>query len=109
MISGRLGAVYGHQFITVVGLTVLTVFTLITGFCTTFETFITMRAMSGLGGGLLMPNAVAMITTMVPPGRSRNIIMGFFAMAAPVGGVTGGIVAGLFTQYTRWMFMFIAL
>lgn len=56
-----------------------------------------------------MPNAVAMITIMVPPGKTRNLSMGFFAAAAPVGGWVGAIIAGLFMKTARWQMMFVFL
>lgn len=56
-----------------------------------------------------MPNAVAMITIMVPPGKTRNLSMGFFAAAAPVGGWVGAIIAGLFLKTARWQMMFVFL
>lgn len=54
-----------------------------------------------------MPNAVAMITIVVPPGRSRNLTMGFFAAAAPIGGWVGALIAGLFMITPRWQMMFV--
>lgn len=68
-----------------------------------------MRALTGIGGGLIMPNAVAMITIVVPPGRTRNLTMGFFAAAAPIGGWIGGLIAGLFMSTARWQMMFVFL
>lgn len=56
-----------------------------------------------------MPNAVAMITIVVPPGRTRNLTMGFFAAAAPIGGWIGGLIAGLFMTTARWQMMFVFL
>ncbi|KAL1866455.1 hypothetical protein VTK73DRAFT_4689 [Phialemonium thermophilum] len=107
LISGRLGAIYGHQRVLLVGGAILTVFSLVNAFCTSFNSFVAVRALSGVGGGLIMPNAVAMITIMLPPGRSRNVTMGFFAAGAPIGGWLGGLLAGLFTQFTEWKYLFI--
>lgn len=42
-----------------------------------------------------MPNAVATIMLMVPPGRARNVLMGLFAASPPVGGVLGAVFAGV--------------
>ncbi len=105
LISGRLGAVYGHQRILILGGAVMAFFSLLNGFSTRYDIFIAMRAMTGIGGGLLSPNAVAIVTTMLPPGRSRNITIGFFAASAPVGGWLGALFSGLFVQLSRWQYL----
>lgn len=56
-----------------------------------------------------MPNAVATITTMTPPGRSRNLTLGFFAASPPIGGVVGALLAGVFTEMAEWKWVFILL
>ncbi|KAL2285792.1 hypothetical protein FJTKL_07512 [Diaporthe vaccinii] len=109
LVSGRLGAVYGHKYILLLGGAIISVFSLATAFTTTYNTFVAVRALTGIGGGLIMPNAVAMITIVVPPGRARNLSMGFFAAAAPIGGWVGGLIAGLFMTTARWQMMFVFL
>ncbi|KAK8046733.1 hypothetical protein PG996_014797 [Apiospora saccharicola] len=111
LISGRMGAVYGHQRILLLGGVIIVVFSVANAFCGTYESFVAVRALTGVGGGLVMPNAVAMITIMLPPGRSRNVTMGFFASAAPIGGWLGALFAGVFATSRgewKWLFIFIA-
>jgi len=92
-----------------IGTGTLVVLSIANGFCNTYESFIAVRALTGVGGGLVMPNAVAVTTTMIPPGRSRNIALGFFGAAAPIGGWLGILVAGIFTQVEKWRWMFFTL
>lgn len=68
-----------------------------------------MRALTGVGGGIFMPNAVSIITTMVPPGRSRNVVLGFFAASPPLGGMIGALIAGVFIDYVNWMWLFVLM
>lgn len=107
LISGRLGAVYGHKQTLLLGGAIISVFSLANAFTKTYNTFVAVRALTGIGGGLIMPNAVAMITIVVPPGRTRNLTMGFFAAAAPIGGWVGGLIAGLFMITPNWQMMFV--
>ena len=109
MVSGRIGAIYGHQRLVLVGGSVFALFTLANGFAKDFTTFIALRVLTGVGGGLLMPNAVALMTIMIPPGKGRNIAMGFFGVAAPLGGYLGGILVGIFTSLAHWRWMFVLL
>ena len=106
LISGRLGAVYGHQKLLIIGGFTMALFSLLNAFCTNYNAFIAMRALTGVGGGIISPNAVAIVTMMLPPGRSRNITIGFFAASAPIGGWLGALFSGLFVQLSHWQYLF---
>ena len=110
LVSGRLGAVYGHKNILFLGGSLFTVFTLINGFVPNCIAFNAIRALSGIGGALILPNAVAMIAITNPPGRWRNLSLGFFGASAPIGGYIGGIYIGLLIEYSdvKWYFVGIA-
>lgn len=103
LIAGRLGAVYGHKTILLVGMVWLSVFTLVDGFCDKYTSFTAVRAASGVGGALIMPNAVAMLSIAIPPGTGRNTCIGFFAASAPLGGWLGSLLAGVLADW-RWIF-----
>lgn len=109
MITGRLGAIYGHKRLTLLGCVIFTLFSLINAFCKTYESFIAARALTGIGGGFFMPNAVSIITMMVPPGRSRNLLLGFFAASPPLGGMVGCLLIGVFMDTIGWMWLFIIM
>jgi MFS family permease len=71
--------------------------------------FNVVRAFSGIGGALIMPNAVALIGTTTPPGRMRNVTLGFFGASAPIGSYLGAIWAGLFIKFVNWNWIFFGL
>lgn len=109
LISGRLGTIYGHQNTALVGLAIFAAFSFINGFCRSFEAFIAMRAFTGIGGGIFMPNAVTILALMVPPGKARNVLLGLFAAAPPIGGVIGAVLSGLSAaspDYWAWTYLF---
>ncbi|KAL4864609.1 hypothetical protein BDV12DRAFT_188780 [Aspergillus spectabilis] len=111
LMSGRLGDVYGHRKMLLGGGAWLVVCTFISAFChEKFFPFVTMRALSGIGGAAIMPSAVAMITITNPPGRVRNLSLGFFAASAPLGGYFSALFLGAFLEHThwRWFFVFVA-
>ncbi|PWY67885.1 MFS general substrate transporter [Aspergillus heteromorphus CBS 117.55] len=110
LVSGRLGDVFGHRELVLAGGAWLSLCTLISAFCNSFYAFVTMRALAGLGGALVMPNVVAMIASTNPPGRVRNLSLGFFAASAPTGGYFGALFLGAFMEKAewKWFFVFIA-
>ena len=107
--SGRLGAVYGHKPTLLLGAVWWVLWTMINGFCNNFIAFNVARGMSGIGGALVVPNAVAIIGITFPPGRMRNRIIGFFGAAAPVGGWLGSMLSGVLTEQTPWKWLFFTL
>lgn len=107
LVSGRLGDVFGHRELLLAGGAWLSICTLVCAFCTNFFAFVTMRALSGLGGAFIMPNAVAMIASTNPPGRIRNLSLGLFAASAPTGGYLGALFLGTFLELTEWKWFFI--
>jgi MFS family permease len=64
------------------------------------------RALSGTGGALMMPNIVALIAITYPPGKLRNIGLGIFTASAPTGGYAGSLIVGVFVQANQWKGMF---
>lgn len=109
LVSGRFGDVYGHARILFLGLAIIITFSLANAFCTTYSSFVAIRAMTGIGGGILMPNAVAILTNMNPPGRSRNFVLALFAASPPVGAWIGAMLIGVFLQYAQWRWHFITM
>ncbi|KAJ9134112.1 Major facilitator superfamily [Pleurostoma richardsiae] len=109
LVSGRLGAVYGHRNVLGIGAIWLVIWSLVNGFCTSFVSFNVARALSGIGGALIMPNAVALISTTIPPGKVRNITLAFFGASAPIGGYIGAIWAGALIEFVNWNWIFFSM
>ncbi|KAK9452800.1 major facilitator superfamily-domain-containing protein [Dipodascopsis uninucleata] len=109
LMSGRLGAVYGHRNILIIGAIWFVIWSLANGFCKSFVSFNVVRAFSGIGGALIMPNAVALISTTIPPGKVRNVTLGFFGASQPIGSYLGGVWAGVFIKYVNWNWIFFSL
>lgn len=93
----------------ILGGAILVIFSLCNAFCTSYLSFIAMRAFTGVGGGILMPNAVATLTIMIPPGKARNFTLAIFAASPPIGAMIGALIAGAVLKYTEWKWHFIIL
>ncbi|PVI01554.1 MFS general substrate transporter [Periconia macrospinosa] len=109
LVSGRLGSVYGHKQMLLLGCAWFSLWSLLNMACRSFLSFNIARGFTGMGGALILPNAVAMIGITFPPGRSRNFCLGIFGAAAPIGGYVGAVLAGIFTMFTPWRFLFLFL
>ncbi|KFX88787.1 hypothetical protein V490_07397 [Pseudogymnoascus sp. VKM F-3557] len=111
LIGGRLGAVYGHKNTVVVAGVLWVIFHLVSGFMKSVITLSLMRGLSGIGGALIVPNAIALLTITFPPGKMRNISVGFFGATAPIGATLGSLLSGLFVQLLpwKWLFFFLAI
>ncbi|KAF2494950.1 MFS general substrate transporter [Lophium mytilinum] len=92
LVSGRLGSVYGHKKMLLVGGAWFSLWSFLNIACRSFLSFNIARGFTGMGGALILPNAVAMIGITFPPGRSRNFCMGIFGAAAPIGGYLGAVL-----------------
>ncbi|KAL3252643.1 hypothetical protein ABHI18_009973 [Aspergillus niger] len=107
LVTGRLGDVYGHKILLLVGGFVFSLWTFICCASDDFAVFNIARAFAGVGSALIMPNAIGIIGTTYPPGRMRNLILGSFGATGPLGGYIGGIVGGLIFENSSWKWLFV--
>lgn len=109
LIGGRMGAVYGHKNLLAAGCFIWVVFTLGTGFAKTIVVLGVLRGLTGLGGGLMVPNAIGLLGMTFPPGKQRNLSFALFGAMAPVGAAGGSLIAAVFIQLTecKWLFFFL--
>ncbi|KAH8805234.1 major facilitator superfamily domain-containing protein [Xylogone sp. PMI_703] len=109
LIGGRVGAVHGHKKTLLLAGFWWTVFSLASGFAKSLVTLTVLRALTGIGGGFIIPNAIALLTINFPPGKQRNLAVGFFGAMAPIGAAGGSIFGGIFVQLTPWKYLFFFL
>jgi MFS family permease len=110
LISGRIGAIYGHKKILLVGGAWWVLWSVINGFCTrSLITFAIARAFAGIGAAFVMPNIVAIIGITFPPGKMRNFTLGFFGFGCPVGGALGAFLMGVFIEFVEWRWFYFSM
>ncbi|ANB11103.1 Amf1p [Sugiyamaella lignohabitans] len=106
--SGRLGEIYGHKNLFVIGYAWLFVFTLIAGISSYSNSsifFSVCRGLQGLGCAILLPNGLAIFGMLYPAGSRKNIVFALFGAVAPGGFVLGAIFSTLLAKH-RWDFTF---
>ena len=115
--SARLGHIYGHKVIFVMGLLWFGIWTLLAGFAGAIGRagangniyFIFCRAMQGIGPGMLLPSGEALLDSLYPPDGNKggNMAMILFgSAAAPVGFVVGSILSSFFAERASWPWAF---
>ncbi|KAF7556465.1 hypothetical protein G7Z17_g1461 [Cylindrodendrum hubeiense] len=109
LIGGRVGAIYGHKNAVVAAGVIWVIFHLISGFMRNVIALSIMRALSGIGGAFIVPNAIALLTITFPPGKMRNISIGVFGAMAPIGAAGGSVFSGFFGQLAPWWWLFFFL
>ncbi|KAF7114425.1 hypothetical protein CNMCM5793_008729 [Aspergillus hiratsukae] len=101
LIAGELGDLYGSKRTLILGWSWFGVWSVIGG-CSAFTRspvfFDTARALQGIGPALLLPNALAIAGRTYPPGKKKNMIFSAFAMAAPLGCFTAGVIGSAFAN-----------
>jgi predicted MFS family arabinose efflux permease len=92
---------FGRKRFLVAGALIMGAFTILSALAPTFETLIVARAVAGIGGSLIFPNANALIGDLFPyreRGRAMSTVIGFNTMASVIGVPVAGVVA----EATSW-------
>jgi MFS family permease len=106
LVGGRFGDVFGHKNVIIGGAIWWVIWSIVTGFAKSIVTLSLFRALTGIGAGLIVPNAVALLGHTFPPGIWRNTSMALFGAMAPIGAAGGTAVSALFVQLTEWKWIF---
>jgi len=105
-VVGKLGDVYGRRRLLVVGIAEFVVSSALAGLSPTMEVLVVMRALQGIGAGMLTAGALAAIGDLFPPaqlGKYNGMMSGVYALASVVGPVLGGLV----TDWVGWRWVFL--
>ena len=102
LLGGRAGDILGRRRVFVFGLLLFSAASLFGGFATSQAWLLTARAVQGVGGAVIAPTALALITTNFPEGRERNRAFGVYAAMAGAGSAVGLLLGGVLTTYASW-------
>jgi EmrB/QacA subfamily drug resistance transporter len=106
LLGGRAGDILGRRRVFIAGIILFSVASLLGGFATTQAWLLTARAVQGVGGAIVAPTALSLVTTTFPEGPPRNRAMGVYS-AMSIGGIAVGLLAGgLLTTYASWRWVF---
>jgi EmrB/QacA subfamily drug resistance transporter len=105
LIGGSLGDLYGRRKIFAVGVAIFSVASAWCGLAPNIRQLIVARGLQGIGGAMLVPGSLALISANFPQkerGRAIGTWSGFTSITAAIGPVLGG----WFTEHGSWRWVF---
>ena len=106
LLGGRLGDLFGHRRLFLIGLTVFTFASLACGLSTSQGFLVGARAVQGLGGAIVSVVALSLTMIMFTEPAERAKAMGIFGFVLSGGGVAGVLLGGVLTDVLSWHWIF---
>jgi EmrB/QacA subfamily drug resistance transporter len=103
---GALGDRFGRKLALNIGLLVFVAGSVASAFAGSAGVLIFSRALMGVGGALIMPSTLSIITNMFPP-RERGRAIGVWAGVAGFGIVLGPVIGGWLLEHFWWGSVFL--
>jgi EmrB/QacA subfamily drug resistance transporter len=102
LLGGRAGDILGRRRVFIAGIILFSLASLLGGFATNEAWLLAARAIQGVGGAIIAPTALSLVTTTFPEGPPRNRAMGVYAAMSIAGAAVGLMAGGLLTTYLSW-------
>jgi len=103
--AGKIGDLIGRKRTVLVGLAIFAAMSLASGLAPDAPLLIGFRILQGIGAGLIMPNAFALVGATTAS-DVRPKVMGILLAIAGIGTALGPILGGLFTATIGWRWLF---
>ncbi|WP_447920140.1 MFS transporter [Achromobacter aegrifaciens] len=107
LLGGRLGDLFGHRRMFLVGLVVFTVASLACGLAQNQALLIAARAAQGLGGAVVSAVSLSLIMNLFTETGERARAMGVYGFVCAGGGSIGVLLGGLLTSALSWHWIFL--
>ena len=104
VLGGRLGDQYGRRRIFLIGAIGFAVSSTVAGLSPTFATLLAARVVQGLGGALMLPCSVAIVSATFPSDE-RGKALGTMGGVAAIAGALGPTIGGALTSAASWRFV----
>jgi EmrB/QacA subfamily drug resistance transporter len=107
LLGGRLGDLFGHRRLFLIGITLFTAASLACGIATSQEFLVGARAVQGIGGAIVAAVALSLIMTLFTEPAERAKAMGVIGFVAAGGGSVGVLLGGVLTDVLNWHWIFL--
>ncbi|HEY1327607.1 MAG TPA: MFS transporter, partial [Casimicrobiaceae bacterium] len=106
LLGGRLGDLYGHRRLFLIGLSVFTLASVACGLSTSQGVLVAARAVQGVGGAIVDAVALSLIVDLFRDPEERAKAMGIYGFVCAAGGSIGVLLGGLLTTLSwHWIFL----
>src|SRR2546423_7533300 len=103
--AGRLGDRFGQRTVFAAGLAVFTLASAACGLAQDPVQLILARVVQGVGGALLTPQTLAILSSIFPP-EQRGSAFGVWGAIAGVATILGPVLGGVITTNLEWRWIF---
>ena len=107
LLGGRLGDLFGHRRLFLIGLALFTTASLACGLAQSQEFLVGARAVQGLGGAVVAVVALSLVVTMFTEPAELAKAMGIISFVAAGGGAIGVVLGGVLTDVLDWHWIFL--
>src|SRR5207302_4194251 len=103
--AGRLGDLWGQRNVFAAGMAVFVLGSAFCGLAQDSNQLIAARILQGVGGAVLTPQTLAILTTIFPSER-RGAAFGIWGAVAGVASVAGPTLGGFLVTWASWRWIF---
>jgi EmrB/QacA subfamily drug resistance transporter len=107
LLGGRAADLLGRREVFAGGLALFALASLAGGLAQSELTLVGARAAQGLGGAVVAPATLSILTTGFPEGHERNRALGLWGAMGAVGGASGALLGGVLTESLSWRWILI--
>jgi EmrB/QacA subfamily drug resistance transporter len=107
LLGGRLADLLGRRRVFLAGTALFSFGSLLCAFASSRGLLIGARGLQGIGGAVLSPASLAIITTSFAEGSERNRALGVWGAIGGLGAASGALLGGLLTQGFGWPAIFL--
>jgi len=107
LLGGRLGDLFGHRRLFLIGISLFTLASLACGVATSQAFLIAARSVQGVGGAIASAVSLSLMMTLFTEPADRAKAMGVFGFVAAGGGSIGVTLGGILTDSLDWHWIFL--
>jgi EmrB/QacA subfamily drug resistance transporter len=107
LLGGRLGDLYGHRRLFLIGITVFTLASLACGLANSQGFLVVARGVQGVGGAIASAVSLSLMVNLFTEPGERAKAMGVFGFVASGGGSIGVVLGGVLTDVINWHWIFL--
>jgi len=107
LLGGRATDIFGRRRVFFAGILLFSFASLLCAVAPTSDTLLAARALQGIGGAILSPATLAIISTSFDEGPPRNRALGAWGAMGAIGATSGVLLGGVLTEAFDWPAIFL--